>query len=72
MRPPPSAWLADAIGFLAPDRMPTSGGEAAQIRRLLELLSEARCLLVLDNFETVLQPGDRLAASGRASSGTVS
>jgi WD40 repeat protein/transcriptional regulator with XRE-family HTH domain len=56
--PPPDAWLADALGFLAPAQPATTGGEGAQIRRLLELLDEARCLLVLDNVETALQPGD--------------
>ena len=39
-----------------------SGGESAALRRLLELLSEARCLLVLDNVETVLQPGGPVGA----------
>src|SRR5215212_8867002 len=29
-------------------------------RPCLELLSDARCLLVLDNLETVLQPGGRV------------
>src|SRR5262249_16486615 len=47
--PPPAAWLADVIGYLAPDQPATAGSEAAQVRRLLELLAEARCLLVLDN-----------------------
>ena len=39
--PAPSEWLAGAMGFLAPDDAPVSGGEAAQVARLLELLSEA-------------------------------
>jgi WD40 repeat protein/transcriptional regulator with XRE-family HTH domain len=56
--PPPSAWLADVIGFLVPNQPASTGGEGAQLRRLLELLGETRCLLILDNFETVLQPGD--------------
>jgi hypothetical protein len=56
--PPPGVWLADALGFLAPAQTTIAGGEGGQLRRLLELLSESRCLLVLDNFETVLQPGD--------------
>jgi WD40 repeat protein/transcriptional regulator with XRE-family HTH domain len=56
--PTPSEWLAGAIGFLAPAEAGRSGDDVDQMRRLLALLSEARCLLVLDNFEAVLQPGD--------------
>jgi WD40 repeat protein/DNA-binding XRE family transcriptional regulator len=55
--PTPGEWLAEALRFLAPDVAPESGGEAASLRRLVELLGETRCLLVLDNVETVLQPG---------------
>jgi WD40 repeat protein/transcriptional regulator with XRE-family HTH domain len=64
--PAPGEWLAGALAFLAPDEaLPT--GEAARAVRLLELLSQARCLLVLDNFETVLParaPGTALARGG--------
>jgi WD40 repeat protein len=56
--PDPGDWLTEAIGFFAPDDQDVSRSEAEQVWRLLELLSEARCLLVLDNFETVLEPGD--------------
>jgi hypothetical protein len=55
--PAPGEWLAEAIGFLAPTDPNPSQAESAQVRRLLELLRDASCLLVLDNFETVLQPG---------------
>jgi len=55
--PASAEWLAEAIGFLAPNDPGPSQGESAQVRRLLELLRDSRCLLVLDNFETVLQPG---------------
>ena len=55
--PTPGEWLAEAIGSLAPNDPGPSQAEAAQLRRLLELLRDTRCLLVLDNFETVLQPG---------------
>jgi WD40 repeat protein/transcriptional regulator with XRE-family HTH domain len=57
--PAPGEWLGEAIGFLAPNDPSPAQAESVQVRRLLELLSEARCLLVLDNFETVLQPGGR-------------
>jgi WD40 repeat protein/transcriptional regulator with XRE-family HTH domain len=60
--PTPSEWLAEALGFLAPGVAPESGGESALLRRLLELLGEARCLLVLDNVETILQPGGPVGA----------
>ena len=55
--PTPGEWLTEVLGFLAPEAPPESGGEPALLRRLLELLRETRCLLVLDNVETVLQPG---------------
>jgi WD40 repeat protein/transcriptional regulator with XRE-family HTH domain len=57
--PAPGEWLSEAIRLLAPNDSSPSETESAQVRRLLELLSDARCLLVLDNFETVLQPGGR-------------
>jgi WD40 repeat protein/transcriptional regulator with XRE-family HTH domain len=58
--PAPREWLAGAIGALAPGDADMTLSEAAQVRRLLELMSETRCLLVLDNFETVLRPGERI------------
>jgi WD40 repeat protein/transcriptional regulator with XRE-family HTH domain len=58
-------WLAAALAFLAPDDPPISG-EAARAMRLLELLTRSRCLLVLDNVETVLSSDPR---AGQASAG---
>jgi WD40 repeat protein/transcriptional regulator with XRE-family HTH domain len=55
--PPVSEWLAGAILFLSEQRVVPPAGEDARIRELLELLRERRCLLVLDNLETVLEPG---------------
>jgi len=55
--PTPGESLAEVLGYLAPGEAPESGGESAALRRLMELLGEVRCLLVLDNVETVLQPG---------------
>jgi WD40 repeat protein/transcriptional regulator with XRE-family HTH domain len=60
--PTPGEWLAGALGFLAPDDAREAGGEPAMLRRLLELIGEARCLLVLDNGETVLQAGGPVGA----------
>src|SRR5262249_17951871 len=57
--PLPSEWLAETMGFLAPSDAGPQRAETAQVGRLLDVLRDARCLLVLDNFETVLQPGDR-------------
>lgn len=55
--PPPGVLFADVLGFLAPASSTAPPDEAGQLRRLLELLGQTRCLLVLDNFETVFQPG---------------
>jgi transcriptional regulator with XRE-family HTH domain len=55
--PSPEEWLARAIAALsAPQTVPPDGLEA-RLELLLELLRERRCLLVLDNLESVLEPG---------------
>jgi WD40 repeat protein/transcriptional regulator with XRE-family HTH domain len=54
--PIPDEWLAEILGFLAPDDAPVWRGEPATLRRIVEQLRDQRCLLVLDNFETVHQP----------------
>lgn len=51
-------WLAGVLGFVSAPSMPVPEGEAACIELLLESLRDRRSLLVLDNFETVLQPGE--------------
>src|SRR5919204_4192820 len=51
-------WLAGAIGFLSGHQVVAPQGEGAQFRALLQLLHERPSLLILDNFETLLQPGD--------------
>ena len=50
-----------AIGALSAPTRAAAGPVAARLGLLLELLRERRCLLVLDNLETVLEPG---AAAG--------
>ncbi|HYY88405.1 MAG TPA: helix-turn-helix domain-containing protein, partial [Chloroflexota bacterium] len=55
---PISDWLSGAIGLLSGHQVVAPQGESAQFRALLELLDERPNLLILDNFETVLQPGD--------------
>jgi len=56
--PPISDWLSGAIGFLSGHQVVAPQGEDAQFRALLQLLDERPSLLILDNFETVLQPDD--------------
>src|SRR5262249_12660112 len=55
--PSPGEWLTEVLRFLAPEAPPEPGGESALLRRLLDLLRETRCLLVLANIERVLRPG---------------
>jgi WD40 repeat protein len=57
--PPLSALLADLIKFLSRQQeisLPENIGD--RISRLLHYLKAHRCLLILDNAETILQPGD--------------
>jgi WD40 repeat protein/transcriptional regulator with XRE-family HTH domain len=55
--PPPYEWLGDTLGFLSPKHaLPSS--EAARIALLAQLLRSRRSLLVLDNLEAVLRPGE--------------
>ncbi|HEY9749074.1 MAG TPA: NB-ARC domain-containing protein, partial [Allocoleopsis sp.] len=58
--PPLPELLTTLIKFLSHqqnDNLPESLG--GQLSRLLELLRASRCLLILDNFETILQGGKR-------------
>src|SRR5207253_2516338 len=52
-------WMAGAIGFLSAHHLVPPEGEPARLAMLLELLRDRPSLLVLDNFETVLEPGQR-------------
>ena len=56
--PPISEWVAGAIRFLSGQQVVPPEGDAARIEVLLRLLREKPSMLLLDNFETVLQPGD--------------
>jgi transcriptional regulator with XRE-family HTH domain len=56
---PTGQWLAGAIGFLSDQQLRPPEGEAKQLAALLQLLRERPSLLVLDNFETLLEAGDR-------------
>ncbi|MBV9581712.1 MAG: WD40 repeat domain-containing protein, partial [Chloroflexi bacterium] len=57
--PPVSDWLAAVIGFLSDQQSVPPASESERIARLLELLRSRRCLLVLDNSETLFEPGVR-------------
>lgn len=54
---PFSEWLAETATVLAHQPAALPDGEDARLLRLLQLLRERRCLLVLDDLETVLEPG---------------
>jgi WD40 repeat protein len=55
--PTPSEFLDGAIAFLSPQD-PIAASNAARLDRLQELLQDTPTLLILDNFETVLRPGE--------------
>jgi WD40 repeat protein len=57
--PPVSDWLAGAIGFVSDQQMVPPPSESERITALLQLLRAKRCLLVLDNSETLFEPGQR-------------
>jgi hypothetical protein len=54
---PVEEWLAGAIGLLSDQRLVPPAGAAARLNLLRDLLRERPALLVLDNLETVLDPG---------------
>jgi transcriptional regulator with XRE-family HTH domain len=58
--PPVSDWLAGALAFITNNALPVPDGEDEQVAMLVKLLRERRCLLVLDNLETLLEPHDSL------------
>jgi transcriptional regulator with XRE-family HTH domain len=57
--PPVSEWLAGAIGFLSDQQMVPPAAESERLAALLQLLRDQRCLLVLDNSETLFEAGQR-------------
>jgi hypothetical protein len=59
--PPVEEWLAGALRILSVEQAALPNGAEARLALLLEQLRARRCLLVLDNLETVLQPGEREA-----------
>lgn len=59
--PPPEALFDEIAQFLSQrQRGPLPPLPAQQIEAILERFQERRCLLILDNCEAVLRPGDQL------------
>lgn len=56
--PPVEQWLTDAVRALAPTPPLLPATLDGQVALLLQLLREQRGLLVLDNYETILQAGE--------------
>jgi WD40 repeat protein len=54
---PLSEWLAGAIGFLSDQQAVAPTADSERVMALLELLRSRRSLVVLDNFETLFEPG---------------
>jgi WD40 repeat protein/transcriptional regulator with XRE-family HTH domain len=55
--PSPNEWLGSAIGFLSDQQVVPPMGDMERLAVLLQLLRARHCLLVLDNFETLFEPG---------------
>src|SRR4029453_6829144 len=55
--PPVGEWLAGAIAFLSDHHVVPPATESERNAALLQLLRARRCLLVLDNSETLFEPG---------------
>jgi WD40 repeat protein/transcriptional regulator with XRE-family HTH domain len=55
--PSPTELLDQTIRAFSDQRVMPPATVADKIARLVQLMQEQRCLLVLDNYETILQPG---------------
>jgi WD40 repeat protein/transcriptional regulator with XRE-family HTH domain len=55
--PPPGEWLGGAISFLSDQQVVPPAADSERLAALLQLLRTRRCLLVLDNFDTLFEPG---------------
>jgi transcriptional regulator with XRE-family HTH domain len=55
---PVTEWLAGAIAFLGDQPLGPPASESEGINALLHALRARRCLLVLDNFEMLFEPGE--------------
>ncbi|MBV9173326.1 MAG: helix-turn-helix domain-containing protein [Chloroflexi bacterium] len=59
--PPAGDWLAGVIGFLSEQRLVPPQGDSERLMLLLQLLRDRRCLVVLDNAEALIEPGQQEA-----------
>ena len=55
--PPVTEWLVRAIGFLSDQDMESPAPESERMTALVQQLRARRCLIVLDDFETLFDPG---------------
>ena len=55
--PSPEEWLAGAIGFLSEQQQVPPPADAERLTAVLQLLRARRCLLILDNVDTLFEPG---------------
>jgi len=55
--PPLDEWLTSVISALAAEAVELPADSEERLAYLLRLFRERRCLLILDNLETVLEPG---------------
>lgn len=56
---PTSEWLGGAISFLSEQQVVPPPTDSERFTVLLQLLRTRHCLLVLDNFDTLFEPGQR-------------
>jgi WD40 repeat protein/transcriptional regulator with XRE-family HTH domain len=54
---PPQFWLARTIAYLSENKMTAAQAVGEAVQQLTVLLRQRRCLLILDNLETVFEPG---------------
>jgi hypothetical protein len=59
--PPVEEWLAGAIGAVSGQQAALPDGQTARLDLLLQLLETQCGVLVLDNVETILEPGTHQA-----------
>lgn len=57
--PPLAELLTTLIQLLSPQTAELPDSVGGKLSRLIELLKRSRCLIILDNFDTVLQSGQR-------------
>lgn len=56
--PPPEDFFADMLDFLSVHRRAIKHSPGQQLEDILGCLQSGRCLVILDNIEAILRPGD--------------